>query len=83
MDLHCTEGALRKIADIALKKNTGARGLRSIFEKLLTSAMFVVPDSSCHTVLLDEAAVMGTRRWNHYTNNNQPITQIIINPLHI
>ena len=62
MDLHCTDGALQKIADIALKKNTGARGLRSIFEKLLTSAMFLVPDSSCHTVLLDEAAVMGTRR---------------------
>jgi ATP-dependent Clp protease ATP-binding subunit ClpX len=62
VDLHCTAGALRKIAEIAMKKKTGARGLRSIFEKLLTSAMFVVPDSlDCHTVLLDEAAVDGER----------------------
>ena len=62
VDLHCTDAALRMIADIALQKKTGARGLRSIFERLLTSAMFVVPDSpTCHTVLLDEAAVAGTR----------------------
>jgi ATP-dependent Clp protease ATP-binding subunit ClpX len=62
VDLHCTDAALRMIAEIALAKKTGARGLRSIFERLLTSAMFVVPDSpTCHTVLLDEAAVAGTR----------------------
>ena len=62
VDLHCTTGALRKIAEIAMKKNTGARGLKCIFEKLLTSAMFVIPDSpDCHTVVLDEAAVAGER----------------------
>jgi ATP-dependent Clp protease ATP-binding subunit ClpX len=62
VDLHCTSGALKMIAEIAMKKNTGARGLRSIFEKLLTSAMFVVPDlPDCHTILLDEAAVAGER----------------------
>jgi ATP-dependent Clp protease ATP-binding subunit ClpX len=62
VDLHCTAGALRKIAEIAMKKNTGARGLKCIFEKLLTNAMFVIPDSpDCHTVLLDEAAVAGER----------------------
>lgn len=62
VDLHCTAGALRRIAEIAMKKNTGARGLKCIFEKLLTNAMFVIPDSpDCHTVLLDEAAVNGER----------------------
>ena len=62
VDLHCTPGALRKIAEIAMKKNTGARGLKCIFEKLLTNAMFVVPDSpDCHTVIVDEAAVAGER----------------------
>lgn len=62
VDLHCTAGALRKIAEIAMKKNTGARGLKCIFEKLLTNAMFIIPDSpDCHTVVLDEAAVAGER----------------------
>lgn len=62
VDLHCTAGALQRIAEIAMKKNTGARGLKCIFEKLLTNAMFVIPDSpDCHTVLLDEAAVLGER----------------------
>ena len=62
VDLHCTAAALKRIAEIAMRKNTGARGLKCIFEKLLTNAMFVVPDSpDCHTVLLDEAAVMGER----------------------
>mmetsp|Transcript_11891 Transcript_11891/g.11561 ORF Transcript_11891/g.11561 Transcript_11891/m.11561 type:complete len:486 (+) Transcript_11891:172-1629(+) len=63
VDLHCTSGALKMIAEIAMNKHTGARGLRSIFEKLLTSAMFVVPDlPDCHTILLDEAAVAGGKK---------------------
>lgn len=37
IDLHITDGALQLIAQDALKKKTGARGLRTIFEKLLTS----------------------------------------------
>jgi ATP-dependent Clp protease ATP-binding subunit ClpX len=40
--LHYTEGALRRIAQKAMVKNTGARGLRSIMETLLTDAMFEV-----------------------------------------
>jgi ATP-dependent Clp protease ATP-binding subunit ClpX len=62
VDLHCTPEALKRVAEIALQKNTGARGLRSIFEKLLTTAMFVVPDTpGVHTVLIDEAAIEGKR----------------------
>lgn len=40
--LHFTEGALRRIAQKAMAKSTGARGLRSILENLLTDAMFEV-----------------------------------------
>mgnify|MGYP002776900177 FL=1 len=40
--LHCTEGALRKIAQKAMAKNTGARGLRSLLEQLLMEAMYEV-----------------------------------------
>jgi hypothetical protein len=37
-----TEGALRRIAQKAMSKNTGARGLRTIMETLLTDAMYQV-----------------------------------------
>lgn len=43
-DLHVTQGALQVIAKMALRKNTGARGLRQIMEKVLADVMFDVPD---------------------------------------
>ncbi|KAD4585748.1 hypothetical protein E3N88_23349 [Mikania micrantha] len=42
--LHFTEKALRLIAQKAMVKNTGARGLRSILETLLTDSMYEIPD---------------------------------------
>lgn len=40
--LHFTENALRLIAQKAITKNTGARGLRAILESLLMDAMYEV-----------------------------------------
>ncbi|MBQ6907073.1 MAG: ATP-dependent Clp protease ATP-binding subunit ClpX, partial [Clostridia bacterium] len=37
------KGAVEAIADMALKRNTGARGLRSIIEETMTDMMFNVP----------------------------------------
>lgn len=42
MKLHFTEKALQLIANKAMTKNTGARGLRAILESLLTDAMYEV-----------------------------------------
>ncbi|MDI9313697.1 MAG: ATP-dependent Clp protease ATP-binding subunit ClpX [Hydrotalea sp.] len=42
--LTMTDEALDKIAGLALKKKTGARGLRAILEKLLTDTMFQLPN---------------------------------------
>ncbi|KAH7278770.1 hypothetical protein KP509_38G055400 [Ceratopteris richardii] len=60
--LHFTEGALRKIAQKAMAKSTGARGLRSILEQLLIEAMYEVPDATSASekvdaVVLDEESV--------------------------
>ncbi|KAH9331478.1 hypothetical protein KI387_003586, partial [Taxus chinensis] len=60
--LHFTEGALRQIAQKAMAKNTGARGLRSILENLLTEAMFEIPETTAghnriDAVVVDEEAV--------------------------
>ncbi|XP_038876517.1 CLP protease regulatory subunit CLPX2, mitochondrial isoform X1 [Benincasa hispida] len=58
VELHFTDRALRMIARKAMKKNTGARGLRSILENILTEAMFEVPETnSIKAVLVDEEAV--------------------------
>lgn len=40
--LHFTDKALQLIAQKAMVKNTGARGLRAILENILTDAMFEV-----------------------------------------
>jgi ATP-dependent protease Clp ATPase subunit len=45
VELSFTPGALRCISRLAIKKKTGARGLRAILEKLLLDAMFEIPDS--------------------------------------
>lgn len=41
--LEFTQDALRAIAEKAIKRNTGARGLRSIIEETMTDLMFSIP----------------------------------------
>ncbi|XP_020201668.1 CLP protease regulatory subunit CLPX1, mitochondrial [Aegilops tauschii subsp. strangulata] len=61
--LHITENALRLIAKKAAVRETGARGLRSIMEGILTEAMFEIPDDAGEgkekiiVVLVDEESV--------------------------
>lgn len=43
VQLTFADGALDEIAAEALKRNTGARGLRSILEKLMTQLMYDIP----------------------------------------
>jgi len=45
VELTFTEGALKAIADMAIKRKTGARGLRSILENLLLDTMYELPDA--------------------------------------
>ncbi|KAG0532819.1 hypothetical protein BDA96_04G139800 [Sorghum bicolor] len=60
--LHFTEEALRLIAKRAIAKNTGARGLRSILESILTEAMYEIPETrtgkdKIDAVVVDEESV--------------------------
>lgn len=43
VELSFTDDAIAEIADIAIKQKTGARGLRSIVEKMLLDIMFEIP----------------------------------------
>lgn len=44
IELEFKDGALHRIAELAIKKNTGARGLRSIIENAMKNIMFEAPD---------------------------------------
>ena len=44
--LKFTDGALRAIAQEALHRNTGARGLRSIMEEIMLDTMYELPSRS-------------------------------------
>ncbi|KAG2996501.1 ATP-dependent Clp protease ATP-binding subunit [Phytophthora cactorum] len=63
VEFHATEGALEAVAESALRKNTGARGLRSIFERALMETMFDLPDmNDVRAVYVDEEAILGRKR---------------------
>ena len=50
--------ALVEIAKRALKRKTGARGLRSIMEELLMDTMFELPNLDLEKVIVDENSVL-------------------------
>ncbi|KAL8808863.1 MAG: hypothetical protein Q9223_003610 [Gallowayella weberi] len=52
IEIHFTTSALREIAKSALGMGTGARGLRTVCERLLTETMFEAPGSSIKFVLV-------------------------------
>ena len=58
VDLTFTDEALKVVAKKAIERKTGARGLRSIMEGILTGAMFDVPgqDNIAEIVVNEEAA---------------------------
>lgn len=58
-ELNVTRDALGAIARLALERKTGARGLRSIMEKLLLEPMFEVPQSDIIAVELSKEVVQG------------------------
>ena len=60
IDLVLTDDALSTTAELAMARNTGARGLRSILERSLLDAMFDVPSlPNAHTVYVDADTVNG------------------------
>ena len=58
VQLTFTDDALRAVAELTLKRETGARGLRSVMEGLLTKLMFEIPsDTTVETVVITAACV--------------------------
>ena len=60
-----TEGAVRGIAREAMKKKTGARGLRSIMEKVMLDVMYELPS------ICQREGMRGERRGHHRTTRSR------------
>ncbi len=60
VDLEFSKDALQLIAEKALARKTGARGLRSILEQILLNIMYDLPSLvGVHKVVIDAATVRG------------------------
>ncbi|HHT12550.1 MAG TPA: ATP-dependent Clp protease ATP-binding subunit ClpX [Propionibacterium sp.] len=60
VQLDFTDDALEAMAELALERKTGARGLRAIMEEILLDAMFDVPsEEDIAQVLVTKEAVLG------------------------
>jgi ATP-dependent Clp protease ATP-binding subunit ClpX len=58
VELNFTQGAIKSIANKAIKRKTGARGLRAILEGILLDAMFDLPGNEQSQIInIDEDAV--------------------------
>ncbi|MCB1616716.1 MAG: ATP-dependent Clp protease ATP-binding subunit ClpX, partial [Pseudomonadales bacterium] len=60
VEIDFREDALRAVAQKAMKRKTGARGLRSILEGVLLDTMYLVPsEPDVCKVVIDESVISG------------------------
>lgn len=58
-----TDGALNAVAELAIERATGARGLRAIMEESMIDVMYDVPsDKSIEKVIIDEDVIKRKKR---------------------
>ena len=63
VDLEVEDDAVEEIARLAFERKTGARGLRSIMEKVMMDIMYEIPsDDNIATCILTKEAVDGTEK---------------------
>ena len=72
--LEFEDDSLKKIAELAIKKEIGARGLRSIIEKSMQKVMFSIPDrADVKKVVVTSGVIDGTEEAVVYGNKNKKI----------
>jgi ATP-dependent Clp protease ATP-binding subunit ClpX len=79
-ELEFREDALRAIAGRAMKRKTGARGLRTILESILLDTMYELPSmTNAKKVVVDEAVVTGeTAPYVIYeSEDTAPLTAVV------
>jgi ATP-dependent Clp protease ATP-binding subunit ClpX len=78
VELEFRDDALRAVAQKAMDRKTGARGLRTILENVLLDTMYDLPSStSAKKVVVDEAVVTGeTKPYVIYESDETPTVNI-------
>ncbi|GMW06707.1 MAG: ATP-dependent Clp protease ATP-binding subunit ClpX [Gammaproteobacteria bacterium] len=73
-DLEFREDALRAVAQKAMQRKTGARGLRTILETVLLDTMYELPSmTGARKVVVDEAVIVGeTKPYVIYESDEAP-----------
>ncbi|MGO4936921.1 ATP-dependent Clp protease ATP-binding subunit ClpX [Fundicoccus sp. Sow4_H7] len=75
IELEFTEDALEAIAEKALSRETGARGLRSIIEEVMLDVMYEVPSRyDISKVVITKENVNGVETPNYYDQDNLKIS---------
>jgi len=63
VDLEFSEDAITSIAEIAFKRKTGARGLRSIIENIMLDVMYDVPDLDYDSnITIDQEVILNNKK---------------------
>lgn len=74
VELKFEDNALKRIAELAIKKEIGARGLRSIIEKAMQNVMFSIPDRvDAKKVVVTSGVIDGTEEAVIYGSRNKKI----------
>ncbi len=81
INLEIKKDALKEIANLAIEQKTGARGLRSIIEKLLIDLMFESPDKrNLESIIINKDTVLqNSDPILMYSNKQSPSQKILAN----
>jgi ATP-dependent Clp protease ATP-binding subunit ClpX len=78
VSLRFSQTALKSVAEQALGKKTGARGLRRILENLLLEPMYDTPASNIRQVIIDSKVVGNEKAPVYFTNEKSHVAEKII-----
>ena len=59
VDLVFHQSALKAVVDLAIKRNTGARALRSVMEESLLDIMYMLPDTKVSKIVITKEVISG------------------------
>ena len=68
-NLKFDDEALKEVARLAIERKTGARGLRSIMEEVMTDIMYELPELAGYDVVITKEVVNGKEKPIFVKNN--------------
>ncbi len=73
VELNFEDEALREVAILAIKRKTGARGLRTIMEEIMTDVMYELPELDGYEVLITKDVVVNGEKPLYIKKNSSKI----------